>query len=249
MCKAIKTVFNLSYIHFSNKNMKTSVDPLFGRVFCTVALLLLPVIFYAQASVKIGALSWTTENLNVEKFRNGDPILQVRSFDEMKKAHEQKKPAWCYLDFDPLMGLKYGRLYNWYAIIDPRGLAPAGWRIPTTLEWYALCIQLGGEEVAGQKMKTSYGWAEFVSEFENINKNFAAAKGTNESGMSVLPSGSMPVWWKKKPADEQTDAWFWSSTEVDNDLAFVVELRHVFKKVLRQKREKESMFSVRCVKQ
>ena len=244
MAVAKPIIIQAFFLSPPQKKMKISVEFSIGRFICTVALLLLPVIFYAQASVKIGALSWTTENLNVEKFRNGDPILQVRSFDEMKKAHEQKKPAWCYLDFDPLNGLKYGRLYNWYAINDPRGLAPAGWRIPTTLEWYELCVQLG-EQVAGQKMKTIYGWAEGMSEYERlVPEVIGKARGTNESGMSVLPSASMPEWEYK-----QADAWFWSSTEVDNDLAFAVNFRNVLKSVLRHKYPKSSMLGVRCVKQ
>ena len=49
----------------------------------------------------------------------------------------------------------YGKLYNWYAVNDPIGLAPIGWHIPTDLEWATLSTKLGGVSIAGGKMKTS----------------------------------------------------------------------------------------------
>ncbi len=76
--------------------------------------------------IKIGDQIWSTENLNVDKFRNGDPIPLVKTEDDWEKACDNKEPAWCYYDSDPANGEKYGALYNWYAVIDPRGLAPEG---------------------------------------------------------------------------------------------------------------------------
>jgi uncharacterized protein (TIGR02145 family) len=230
--------------------MKQHFFHVIRSIVCTTAFLLLPLLFYAQSTVTIGNLTWTVENLNVEKFRNGDPIMQVRSFDEMKQAWEEKKPAWCYLDFDPVNGIKYGRLYNWYAINDPRGLAPAGWRIPTTEEWYLMCEQLGGEAIAGKKMKTSYGWANFYAPPSDVseatNKSAEAAKGTNESGLSVLPSESMPA--SMPSGAKMANAYFWSSTEANKEEAFCLELRHTLKSAYRTKMPKWLMFAVRCIK-
>lgn len=73
-------------------------------------------------TVKIGTQTWMAENLITTKFRNGDPVPEAKSDDEWVV----KKSSWCYYDNDPKNGLKYGKLYNWYALMDPRGLAPEG---------------------------------------------------------------------------------------------------------------------------
>lgn len=82
-------------------------------------------------STGINGQQWMAKNLDVTTFRNGDIIPQVTSEKEWVKAGEKKQPAWCYYANDESNGSKYGKLYNWYALTDPRGLAPEGWRIPT----------------------------------------------------------------------------------------------------------------------
>ena len=77
--------------------------------------------------VKIGDQIWMVENLNVDKFRNGDIIPEAKTNEEWKKANENKQPAWCYYGNDLTYGEKYGKLYNWYAVTDQRGLAPEGY--------------------------------------------------------------------------------------------------------------------------
>jgi uncharacterized protein (TIGR02145 family) len=129
-----------------------------------------------KKSVVIGTQTWMAENLNVDKFKNGDPIPEAKSVEEWTKAGKEGKPAWCYYDNDPKNGEKYGKLYNWYAVNDPRGLAPAGWHVPSDKEWTVLSDYLGGNEVAGKKMKSTNGW--------NENGN-----GDNSSGFSGLPGG------------------------------------------------------------
>jgi uncharacterized protein (TIGR02145 family) len=127
-------------------------------------------------SVKIGTQTWMAENLNVSTFRNGDPILQAKTDEEWKKAGENKQPAWCYYDNDPANGEKYGKLYNWYAVNDPRGLAPQGWHIPSKTELTEL--KSNGATVEGMKSKS--GWNDY---------NGRSGNGTNESGFSGLPGG------------------------------------------------------------
>ena len=104
--------------------------------------------------VTIGSQVWMTENLNVDKFRNGDPIPEAKTYEEWKKAGENKQPAWCNYKNDPANGEKYGKLYNWFAVNDPRGLAPKGCHIPSDKEWTVLTDFLGGNKVAGTKMKS-----------------------------------------------------------------------------------------------
>ena len=127
--------------------------------------------------IAIGNQIWSTKNLEVTTFRNGDPILEAEWDLEWDKAGRNQEPAWCYYDNDPSNENKYGKLYNWYAIIDERGLIPKCWHVPSKTEWERLVDFLGGQEVAGKKMKNIEGWDE--------NGN-----GTNESGFCGLPGGS-----------------------------------------------------------
>ncbi len=100
----------------------------------------------------IGNQVWMIQkNLAVKKYRNGDLIPQVQDDSEW---YNLTTGAWCYYENDPDKGI----LYNWYAVNDPRGLAPDGWHIPTNTEWDELNNYLGDD--AGIKMKSSYDWDE-----------------------------------------------------------------------------------------
>jgi len=119
--------------------------------------------------IKIGDQIWSSKNLDVDTFRNGDPIPHAETEEQWEEAGENLTPAWCYYENDLAYGEEYGKLYNWHAVNDPRGLAPEGWHVPSDDEWTTLTDHLGGVDVAGTKM--------------NVN-------GTNESGFSGLPGGS-----------------------------------------------------------
>ena len=126
--------------------------------------------------VKIGDKVWMAENLNVDHFRNGDLIPEAKSNEEWKAYSDAGEAAWCYYENDFKNGKKFGRLYNWFAVNDWRGLAPEGWHIPSFNEWIKLRYFLGENEKANIKMKSNVGWDE--------NKN-----GTNSSGFGGLPGG------------------------------------------------------------
>jgi uncharacterized protein (TIGR02145 family) len=113
-------------------------------------------------------------NLEVTNYRNGDIIPYV---SDPTAWAGLTTGAWCYYKNDLKSG--YGKLYNWYAVNDIRGLAPAGWHVPTDAEWTTLTTFLGGVSVAGGKMKTTgtKSWK---------TPNTAA---TNSSGFSGLPGG------------------------------------------------------------
>ena len=81
--------------------------------------------------VAIDKYVWMETNLNVDKFRNGDPIPEARTEEDWLSAGKNGQPAWCYYENN---GEKYGKLYNWYAVNDPRGLAPEGWHVPSDAE-------------------------------------------------------------------------------------------------------------------
>jgi uncharacterized protein (TIGR02145 family) len=83
----------------------------------------------------IGDQIWMAVNLDVSKFRNGDVIYEAKTNEEWENAESNETPAWCYYQNDPKNGKKYGKLYNHFAVVDPRGLAPKGWHVPTDREW------------------------------------------------------------------------------------------------------------------
>ena len=128
-------------------------------------------------TVVIGTQQWMKENLDVLTYRNGDVIPQVTDATTWAGL---TTGAWCYYSNDPLNGAIYGKLYNWYAVNDPRGLAPQGWHIPTDAEWTTLSTLLGGDVAAGGKMKTTG-----ITRWTTPNTS-----ATNESGYAGLPGGN-----------------------------------------------------------
>jgi uncharacterized protein (TIGR02145 family) len=188
-------------------------------------------------SVKIGSQVWATENLNVDRFRNGDPIPQAKTAEEWQNSRNNQQPAWCYYNNDPKNGESYGKLYNWYAVNDQRGLAPKGWHIPTDAEWTQLSTFLGSEEVAGEKMKSTNGWNEFEGKIGN---------GANTSGFSGLPGGyrsSLGTFY----SIGSYGSW-WSSTELNTLDAWDRGLVYGFGDVFRSSGSKVKGLSVRCLK-
>ncbi|MFN5183244.1 MAG: fibrobacter succinogenes major paralogous domain-containing protein [Bacteroidota bacterium] len=181
-------------------------------------------IAYSQeksSSVTIGKQVWMTENLSVDKFRNGDPIKHAKTDKEWKMAGENKQPAWCYYSNNPKNGVSYGKLYNWYAVNDSRGLAPKGWHIPTDDEWTALTDYLGGEEKAGDKMKSEKGWDKYQP-LDSLGEPIGMpiqGNGTNTCGFSGLPGGNRYIngsffyigeygnWWSSSEGGTG-DAWY-----------------------------------------
>ena len=189
-------------------------------------------------SVKIGTQVWATENLNVDRFRNGDPIPQAKTKEEWQNAGNNKQPAWCYYNNNPKNGEAYGKLYNWYAVNDRRGLAPQGWHIPSDAEWTQLTIFLGGREVAGAKMKSTSGWK--VSEYADQSVN-----GTNTSGFNGLPGGN--CYGGMFQGVGELGFW-WSSTELNTSNARHRYLDYVFGEFISYNFNKEIGFSVRCLR-
>jgi uncharacterized protein (TIGR02145 family) len=183
--------------------------------------------------VIIGEQIWMAENLNVSKFRNGDPIPHAKTEKEWERATEWGQPAWCYYDNDPAKGEKYGKLYNWYAVDDPRGLAPEGWLVPNYDDWEKLFKYLAGE--ADKKMKSTNGWEDYEGESGN---------GTNESGFSGLPGGC-----------RSEDGYFyslgnycylWSSNDMDGEDAYFCWL---FQRCELMNANMGHGYSVRCLKE
>lgn len=106
-------------------------------------------------TVKIGNQLWMAENLRTTHYRNGDIIWNLTDGNTWGNT---TTGAWCKYENNYNNGSKYGYLYNWYAVSDSRNLAPKGWHIPTDYEWQKLVDFLGGESIAGSKLKEVNGF-------------------------------------------------------------------------------------------
>ncbi|MBL7837051.1 MAG: fibrobacter succinogenes major paralogous domain-containing protein [Bacteroidetes bacterium] len=92
---------------------------------------------------KIGDQRWNKANYNVPKFRNDERIRRVNSLVEWNNACDSGQPVWCYPDFRCDIGVKFGKLFNYYAVRDPRNIAPKGWRLPTVADYRQLASYVG----------------------------------------------------------------------------------------------------------
>jgi uncharacterized protein (TIGR02145 family) len=157
-------------------------------------------LFFDHPEIKIGKQIWMTQNLAVETFRNGDPIPHVTSDKDWEEYGNQGKPAWCYYENSKANGDKYGKLYNWHAVNDPRGLAPRGWHVPSMEEASELLIFAG----VGRNE-----FDEFIFS-EKLRGNFLL-KSDNATGFSALLGGRRSIAGRFKGIDKRTG--FWTSTE------------------------------------
>ena len=193
-------------------------------------------------SVKIGNQEWMTINLDVDRFSNGDLIPKIESDKEWEKAGRNGQPAWCYYDNDPENGKKYGKLYNWFAVADSRGLAPEGWYIPLEVELTSLLVFLGGINIAGYKIKSVEGW----KEWQNDERKIQNWNGDNSSGFNALPGGFRSSEGTFKDIRNKTI--FLIVTESNDRLAHYLYLRGYKSMISNTNDFKELGTSVRCLR-
>ncbi len=200
-----------------------------------------------ENDVEICGKIWMGCNLNVDRYRNGDPIPEVKDTEEWENL---KTGAWCYYNNDPANGEIYGKLYNWYAVNDPRGLAPEGWHVPTDEEWKELEMCLGmsrseadkeyergsdqGAQLAGEPDLWTFRYED--EEILMRNKNF------DKTGFSAVPGGyrfNIFGW-------QGGIGYWWTATESDDTLAW--ERGISSSKIGRRESGKACGNSVRCVR-
>ena len=199
---------------------------------------------YDYATVLIGDQCWFAENLRSELYRNGDSIPAGLSDNEWESTSSGAVAVFgegnSYCDeyspdgdaCDESWSLnEYGRLYNWHAVEDARGLCPSGWHVPTDGEWTVLTDYLGGAPVAGGQMKTNYGWT-------------SGGNGTNSSGFSGLPGGLRGSSGSFSSAGYY--GYWWSSSPIGS-YAWYRNLFNSSEYVFRSYDFPQYGFSVRCV--
>jgi uncharacterized protein (TIGR02145 family) len=189
---------------------------------------------YTYASIVLGnGQEWMAENLRTTTYANGDPIPNVTDDNQWSGL---TSGAWAHYNNDSQYENPYGKLYNWYTVADPRNVCPTGWHVPTDAEYTLLTDYLGGESVAGGKMKST-GTQYWLSPNTGAN---------NESGFSGLPGGS-----RNYNGSFDTIGYYghwWSSTEDNAVAAWYRYLDYGISSVTRANSFKLVGFSVRCLR-
>jgi uncharacterized protein (TIGR02145 family) len=192
--------------------------------------------------VQVGSQCWFAENLRTQQYRNGDPIPGSLHSDSWITTESGAQTTYAVNgsvlqgSSDTLSNLeRYGRLYNWFAVVDHRGLCPAGWHVPSDEEWTELEETIGGSSVAGALLKSS--------ETESPPWD-----GTNASGFGCLPGGyrnwscgcyfqenTSGYWWTSTPSYENLYAWY---RGIETESEALIRYDHLTK----------NGFSVRCLR-
>jgi uncharacterized protein (TIGR02145 family) len=207
------------------------------KLLILITLLILPLMLRAQCldldgksykTLMIAEMQWTAENLQTSKFRNGDLIPETKSSEEWVQYCQENKAACCYLDNDPTKG----KLYNWFAVNDPRGLAPEGWHVANDAEWADLARFYGGWKIAGKKMKALPKRKKKKAEQPEL---FNAVLPTGMRYLSgAFEDNGKSYWWSSTPKDYEGAGFRWisdSSDVLNSDIC-----------------NKRTGYSVRCVK-
>lgn len=187
-------------------------------------------------TVIINGQEWMTENLRTSKYNDGSAISTGLSDAAWSST---TTGAYAVLNNDNANDIAYGKLYNWYAVGTGK-LAPVGWHVPTDDEWQGLIDYLGGDDVAGPKLKSNSGWLTWGGG--------SATNTTNSSGFLALPASNRTF---NGPytngATYGAGYWtnFWSATEY-GIYGWCRSIGFSEDKVLRYTFDKKAGFSIRC---
>ena len=174
-----------------------------------------------KTSVRMGNQVWMAKDLDISFFRNGDPIPEMKTIDEWIKAGADKKPAWCYYENNSGAGALRGKLYNGFAMMDPRGVAPEGYHVATDFDWVQLASYLGGRDTAGLELKNAKSFGALMGGYRNSDGKFY--------GMNV-------------------NGYWWSSTVLFQDVFWNLVLNHKNSVVFRNYSKQADGLYIRCIR-
>jgi uncharacterized protein (TIGR02145 family) len=224
-CKKEEIVNNISTLEIPQAASGTNRNLKYGKV--------TDIDGNTYRTIQIGKQIWMADNLKVSRYRNGNAIAELKDVTPWSSS---TTGAWCYYNNDPFYNANYGKLYNWYAISDVRGLAPKGWHVPTSAEWLTLISNLGGETIAGGKLKsTTLDWT---------TPNIGA---TNSSGFSGSPAGYRHNSYGTFGSLGDYGN-YWSSTATNSTDASYYYLCFFYETVGINTNNKAFGFSIRCIK-
>lgn len=176
---------------------------------------------------------WMTENLRTDKYNNGDPIAEVTNRTDWSAL---TTGAFVIYNNEVANGTTYAKLYNWYAATDSRGICPVGWHVATDADWTDLVTYLGGEALAGGRMKTTG-----TTLWQAPNKG-----ATNESGFNGLPGGG-----RSNTGTFGSVGFYglwWSSSALNNQFAYYRFLDYSTAAIGKSDSDKRFGYAVRCVR-
>jgi uncharacterized protein (TIGR02145 family)/uncharacterized repeat protein (TIGR02543 family) len=219
---------------------------------------------YAQSSITdidgnvypvivIGSQEWMGENLRTTRYRNGESLHSNLSHTFRQESEEG---IWLWYDYNQSHELPYGKLYNWYAVSDPRGLCPAGWRVPTDYDWQQLADFIdpdakGNTNRIGNKLKSRrqvnspLGSPWDTQQHPRWNSH-RSRFGTDNFGFAALPAGGATMGEAFVHMGQQ--AYFWSRSEANPESAWVRTLLFSHRGMSRSAYQKQLALSVRCIK-
>jgi len=192
-------------------------------------------------TIKLGNQYWMSENLKTSRYRNGDPIPTGLSNSDWAITVDG---AYAFYDNDPANDDVYGKLYNWYATVDTRGLCPAGWHVATDDDW---------TELSNHIMSYNYIYSEVGGTLKMTGTSLwelPNTGATNSSGFSAKPGGWMENVNNYNSTAKGYAATFWTSTEFSSETAFIRNLRNNSGELWRFNNNIKKQFgaSIRCVK-
>ncbi|MFN4909926.1 MAG: FISUMP domain-containing protein [Flavobacteriales bacterium] len=135
---------------------------------------------------RIYGYDWSVENLKLKHFKNGDPIPKATTKQDWITAFEQGRPAYCFYNNDSTLGEQFGYIYNWFALADPRGLAPEGTRVANQFDWDTLFmftnsrldpktgvepINTAMKSLTSDRLRSTQGWSNARESFNMFNFN------------------------------------------------------------------------------
>jgi uncharacterized protein (TIGR02145 family) len=139
---------------------------------------------------------WDLYNSDVTTFRNLDPIMEAKTDEEWIKAGQQGIPAWCYYENNPKWNSHCGKLYNWYAVNDKRGLAPEGFKIPTREQLNSLKVHPGYLKLGGWRNHAQTIHGNYLTRFEGIKKNGFFWSSSEDRVINYNDGNGESAWYK-----------------------------------------------------
>jgi len=194
---------------------------------------------------------WFAENLNASHYRDGTPIPQITDNWEWVQSMDKRTAAWSYYDNDPSNGPIYGKLYNWYAVANYRGLCPDGWRVPSDDDWKDLELFLGmsaSDLDVDEDNRFSGGVGGKLKQTGTQYWHSPNEEATNEIGFSGLPGG-WRTYYLGSFIDKGVYGLWWTSTlDEDYGAPWFRGLNHYNAAVYRDFYDEWNGYSVRCVR-
>lgn len=188
-------------------------------------------------TIIIGEQEWMSTNLNTSSFRNGTPIYHAVNEEEWEYASKNHLPAFCHYENNDSLGLIFGKLYNYYAVIDENGLAPANFKIPSVTDWSGLASHYGGLMAAGTHIKSIDCWEVGTSD-NQVTQELCLFNGY--PGGLRYPLGYFDL--------ANSNGFWWTMTNYDLVNAMGINLYYDDAMVLKRHYGKGNGFSVRCLK-